>query len=126
MQNRFVIHLHSGYGPEHFDLMLQQGPALATWQLSRPPGELAEGQAMPARRIADHRLAYLHYEGPVSRGRGKVARLDAGACEIICADESRWEFRLAGEKLRGRFELKRREGADDWTFERLSDSPRRP
>jgi len=126
MQKRFVIHLHGGYGRAHYDLMLERGDCLATWQLSQSPAELAEGQSAPARRIGDHRLVYLDYEGEVSRGRGNVTRFDSGTCEILSADESRWEFRLAGNKLRGLFELKPTKGSEGWTLARLSGPrPRR-
>lgn len=36
-----------------------------------------------AERIADHREAYLTYEGQVSEGRGTVRRVAAGECEIL-------------------------------------------
>lgn len=37
-------------------------------------------------RLADHRSAYLDYEGPVSDNRGRVRRIAAGACDVAaCA-----------------------------------------
>jgi len=120
MPKRFVILIHSGLGAEHYDLMLEQAELLATWQLSGSPGELARGQGIAARRIGDHRAAYLEYEGPVSRNRGTVKQLDKGTYELLAADESRWEFELAGRKLRGRFELRHSGAAEEWTLQRLT------
>ncbi|MHC4983510.1 MAG: DNA polymerase ligase N-terminal domain-containing protein [Planctomycetota bacterium] len=124
MANRFVIHIHKGYGPEHYDLMLEHGRALATWRLSQPPSGVPEGEASPARKIGNHRLSYLDYEGPISRGRGHVTMWDSGGCELLSTDQSRWQFRLTGRKLRGRFEL-RRLAEDEWILKRLTD-PHQP
>ena len=121
MTRAFVIHLHTGYGPAHYDLMVEQEEALATWQLSGSPGELQPGDACPARRLPDHRKAYLTYEGPVSRGRGEVERIDRGTCQAIEAEEARWHIRLEGGRLVGEFELRQADG-DDWTLSRLSQS----
>jgi hypothetical protein len=123
MPLRFVIHLHRGHGPDHYDLMLAAGGAsLATWRLSASPVGLAGGQCMPAVRLADHRAAYLDYEGPVSRGRGRVDRFDAGTYGLIARTPDRWEVELRGERVRGRFVL-RRDAAEGqaWTLSRAAD-----
>ena len=83
--NRLVILRHhfpdggNGQFFNHFDLMLQQDSKLATWQLQSLP-EL--GQTVPAKRLPDHREAYLDYEGPVSGGRGSVEQIMAGTFEV--------------------------------------------
>jgi len=122
MSRAFVIHVHSGCGPLHFDLMLEGADALATWQVPLDPAGLGPGESTPARRLPDHRTDYLTYEGPVSRGRGRVRRLDRGTYELLAAAEDRRVVRLDGQNLRGRFEL-RRSGPDndDWTLARLPD-----
>ena len=123
MSRAFVILEHSGLGATHYDLMLEQeGAALATWQLDRVPGDLAAGESAPARRLPDHRREYLAYEGPVSRGRGQVRRVEAGTYELLGAEEGLWQVRFAGAALAGLFEL-RRVGppADAWELRRLSD-----
>ncbi|MGB2819982.1 MAG: DNA polymerase ligase N-terminal domain-containing protein [Phycisphaerae bacterium] len=122
MPKAFVIHLHTGHGPEHHDLMLQLAGALATWRLPASPAGLGPGDALPATRLADHRLAYLDYEGPVSRGRGRVRRIDRGDCELLRADELAWEFHLAGSTCRGRFVLHRdADRPSQWTLKRLPE-----
>ena len=120
MAAAFVVQIHSGYGELHYDLMLECGDALATWQLARSPEGLAAGCDMPAARLDDHRKAYLAYEGPVSRGRGEVRILDRGTYDLLARGDDRWEFDLHGGALRGRFELSRPAGADaPWLLRRL-------
>lgn len=74
---RFVILAHDWPSP-HFDLLLQVGDALKSWRLLADP---RAAEWVPAEANADHRLAYLDYEGPVSGGRGSVVRIDAGEYE---------------------------------------------
>jgi len=103
---RFVI-LEHDHPHLHWDLMLEASGALRTWRLATPPGV---GQCVPAISIGDHRLAYLDYEGPVSGGRGRVRRWDAGTFEWV---EQRDRFvivRLAGAKLDGTLLLERQQG----------------
>ena len=81
-------------GSEHFDWMLERGGALLTWRVQEMPlvGE------MRAERLADHRVAYLSYEGEVSGGRGRVVRVRAGEGEVLEEGQSRvrWRGRWAG------------------------------
>ena len=92
----FVIQRHTGAGAEHYDLMIERSGALATWQLPEPP---SMGRTVRARRLPDHRLAYLTYEGPVSGGRGEVRIHDSGSYSEISWDEKRVELRITGGKL---------------------------
>jgi hypothetical protein len=61
----------------HWDLLLERQSALAamTWRLLRRP---VCGEPIAAEALADHRVAYFDYEGPVSGGRGRVRRLYEG------------------------------------------------
>jgi hypothetical protein len=61
--------------PSHFDLMVEQQTNLRTWELKDWPDESVVVEAM---RLADHRKAYLEFEGPISGGRGKVKRIKQG------------------------------------------------
>ena len=123
MSARFVIHAHSGFGPLHFDLMLQHGAALATWQFADNPVESAERE-LTGERIQDHRTAYLDYEGPVSGGRGRGDRVEAGTFDLIGEQPDRWELALAGRRLRGSFALCRCRGSSDrWCFRRVPGPP---
>jgi hypothetical protein len=112
--------------------MLEQDEALATWQLAVPPelvaaipngvqgsGRTGQGpiaaEGVPARRLADHRKAYLDYEGPVSGDRGEVHIVDSGTYVLLAAGDTEWCVEFAGRVLRGRFRLVwRGPDAADW------------
>jgi len=113
MPLHYVILHHTGFGDEHWDLMLESGDVLHTWQLPQEPTSPAD-LPMPARRIGDHRKAYLSYEGPVSGGRGQVRRCDAGSLDWLKNDVGRFDFTLLGGRLRGFFSLTA--ANDHWNF----------
>lgn len=71
---RYVLLAHDWPTP-HFDLLLECGDVLKSWRLLAGP---TPGVTVPAEPNADHRLAYLDYEGEVSGGRGTVRRVAAG------------------------------------------------
>ncbi len=81
---RFVVLRHEtppGHErPTHWDFMLEAGGVLRTWALAEAP---CRGRAIAAEELAEHRLAYLEYEGDVSGGRGSVVRWDAGTYEVL-------------------------------------------
>ncbi len=123
MWRPFIIHAHSGQGELHYDLMLSQGDVLATWQLQQSPEEMVIGRSIPARKLPDHRKAYLTYQGPVRGGRGEVAMLDEGGYELLTKSPHRWEFHLGGRKVFGRYELLHpQQGTDTWILRRLPDN----
>ncbi|MEQ8788755.1 MAG: DNA polymerase ligase N-terminal domain-containing protein [Pirellulaceae bacterium] len=95
--------------PLHWDLMLEADDWLWTWALEEPPRYDASIVAWP---LADHRLEYLEYEGPVSNNRGVVARWDAGQYELIRRYDDEIVVRLGGEKLLGKATVIR-QGGDD-------------
>lgn len=114
---RFVVLHHVLSAGSHWDLMLERCDTLVTWQLAAPPEVAAAGPTV-AQRIADHRKAYLDYEGPVSGGRGSVRIADAGTCRILVEAPDEWRFELAGRILRGTFRLARQpENADRWLLQ---------
>lgn len=106
----FAILTHDHPFP-HWDFLLEDGPACRTWRLLEEP---AAGRSVPAEPIADHRLHYLTYEGPVSGGRGTVARWDAGTFEWIASEPDRVEVELAGAQLRGRCHIAACDFAGHW------------
>jgi hypothetical protein len=76
---RYVVLHHTGVEPEHYDLMalLPGEEKLATWRIVAAP-DTWTAQLPSAERIADHRAAYLGYEGTIFGGRGQVRRVAAG------------------------------------------------
>lgn len=102
---RPVAGAEAGVALLHWDFMVERAGAdrLATWRLADNP--LATTRAIPAMRIADHRREYLTYEGPVSRERGRVRRLDAG---VVIASHWRPDevlLQLAGSVMKGPFRI---------------------
>jgi hypothetical protein len=98
---RFVILDHDHPFP-HWDFMLEADGGLRTWRLTAEP---APGRQIPAEPLGVHRLAYLEYEGPVSGGRGRVARWDAGTYRLEVDEPRAIRVVLAGGRLSGRVDL---------------------
>jgi hypothetical protein len=96
---RFVILRHDSPRGEHFDFMFEAGEALKTWSLPRPP-EI--GVEMDCEALADHRLAYLDYEGPIAGQRGAVTRWDCGTYTLEHESGTEWAVNLVGRKIAGR------------------------
>ena len=116
---RFVILLHETPPDSdrvtHWDLMLRAGDVLRTWALSEEPGI---GRLIDAEALPDHRLAYLDYEGPVSRNRGTVTRWDTGHYTIEQEAASCLRLRLHGDRLKCQAKLRRDENAPGrWCLE---------
>ena len=105
---RFVVLRHEmpdgSARASHFDLMLEHGQSLRTWAVAGLP---SVGQELQAEELADHRLAYLDYEGEVSAGRGSVTRAAAGVYEVLAESADLLRMRLASETLSGELTLAR-------------------
>jgi hypothetical protein len=92
--------------------MLEVGGTLQTWaftklplawrKLSDDPQLVGESNCVLAERLADHRLDYLTYEGPVSGDRGEVCRLEQGTFHIGATPAT---FFLEGNAVRGEIEF---------------------
>jgi DNA polymerase ligase (LigD)-like protein len=112
---RFVILQHdtpTGYErPPHFDLMLEAGEALRTFALPHWP---EPGETVNAEQLADHRLAYLDYQGAISGGRGEVTRQEAGQYEIENDTSDTLLVRLRGRRLAGTLLLQRTSNSRQW------------
>ena len=126
---RFVLLEHAGHpddaGGQHFDLLLEDGPACRTWKLLDVPQPV--GEAVAALELPRHRLEWLDtLEAEVSGNRGGARRLDAGTFEPVALDaDSLAEagslvLQVAGERLAGRLRLEAM--ADGWAV-RLGNGP---
>jgi hypothetical protein len=112
--SEFVILQHDSPRGEHFDFMLEAGGVLKTWALPRPP---TPGDHMPCEALADHRPAYLHYEGEISGGRGTVTQWDHGQYAVVQQSDGVWIVTLAGQKITGQAMLQRSSNnASRWQF----------
>ena len=103
---RYVVQEHSGFGPVHYDFMVEQGGVLWTWQLDLPPDRWRIGP-VAARRIGDHRLAYLDYEGPISGNRGRCRIVARGRCRVVQVEPGAVRLELSEGAMAGTAELVR-------------------
>ncbi len=125
---RFVLLYHEcppNYDrPSHWDLMFETSEALRTWALPQLPSAWHEAYAVtialhaicpllshenevPAEKLADHRLAYLDYAGPVGGESGHVTRIDSGIFTTQVESTDQLDAMLAGKLLRGKVSLNR-------------------
>ncbi len=116
---RFAILHHRAPQGEHWDLMLERGGVLLTWQLSRDPGDGA-CLPIPARRLQDHRTHYLDYEGPISGDRGVVTRVDRGRVKFTKVTAFECAFELTGGRLGGAFTVVLETKETEWELRRLA------
>lgn len=103
---RFVILWHEtpagAARPAHYDLMFEAVGVLWTWAVERLP---RLGESVAATRLADHRLDYLDYEGPIAGNRGTVRRVDAGMYQELPAEPGSLAVSLAGTVTRARWQF---------------------
>jgi hypothetical protein len=100
---RFAI-LDHDHPFRHWDFLLEAGSALRTWRLAEEP---RRGQAIRAELLPDHRSLYLDYEGPISGGRGRVLRWDAGTFDWEQDTNDQVRVRLRGTRIDGVVVLRR-------------------
>lgn len=104
---RFLVHCHTA-GRRHFDLRLIQDERVRSWSmLKEPPVRLKD------RRLAIEReeLSVAEVEAPKVEeeafGMGRARVWDGGEVTIIVLEPRRLVLAFAGEKLMGRYELRR-------------------
>ena len=118
---RFVFLEHASPEGVHYDLMLQRGRTLKTWNLENPLAE--PGVVQEALERFDHPLRFLTYEGPLSEGKGEVRALDRGDYDSVCWRPGREIYvRLRGGRYSGPLRLSRREGKR-WALAFLAEPP---
>lgn len=104
---RFVVLRHDcPDGSAHYDWMIERtdpaadpGHHMLTFRVAVLP---TRAEAFEAERIADHRAAYLDFEGAIPGGRGSVARVDAGEARIETLTDARILVCMAHYRLEGR------------------------
>ncbi len=105
---QFVLLEHVRGTGRHWDLMFEAGPALATWQLMQNPivkAHSPDAEPISAQRLADHRRAYLDYQGQISGSRGSVTRLDRGQFLLLAQQPDQISVELSGKQLYGKCKL---------------------
>jgi len=129
---RFVVQQHFRDAEDwHFDLMFERGDALATFASGVPPDDLGSLPCL-VHQLADHRRAYLDYEGEISNHRGWCRIHDQGTFEWLApADPAHHDFadeirvRLDGRKACGLYRLVREpaSGTDYWRLRHVREDP---
>lgn len=80
---RYAVLHHVGIARPHFDLLFElEDNAAGLTSLRCPRWPLMLGDVLD--ELPEHRRAYLEYEGPISRDRGSVTRVEDG--EVRVAD----------------------------------------
>ena len=85
--NKAALLWHSDLNGGHFDLLLGAGLLCRTWRIELN----AYGHPQFWQSHVPHRRRYLSYQGPVSRGRGRVRCHWRGAMMITQSD---WGWQL--------------------------------
>ncbi len=103
---------HCSERETHWDFMMQVGETLRTWALDDKP---EPGTSISARRLPDHDLKYLDYEGTIQHGRGNVERFAHGTFEWIdrspaAGDRIRLSFRNDVRQIEWQILIEHREG----------------
>jgi hypothetical protein len=98
--------------------MLEKEAALRTWRLMQAPGGPGIIDAVP---LAEHRLTYLDFEGPVSGNRGTVVAFDRGEYTIIDETGDSIVVSLRGGKLQGQASIFHLRDSESWRFEFISE-----
>ena len=115
---RYAVLRHEGIDAPHVDFLFETSPGsmLQTWRLPTWPIVSVE----EAKRIRDHRPAFLTYQGQLTGDRGHVLRIDEGTCTFE-ASPRRVVVRLSPSNQELRFEADAGGGADTW-YVRTTDA----
>jgi len=129
----YVIQKHAAR-TLHYDFRLEVDGTLKSWAVPKGPS-LNPGDKRLAVQVEDHDIKYSDFEGQIGEGRfgaRKVIIWDRGVYEPIPADEKLatrtrldngvLEFRLHGEKLKGKWRLvKIKAKKKDWLLIKGAD-----
>jgi hypothetical protein len=92
-------------GSWHIDWMIARDPdgaqPLISFRLASRVDELDPHERISTTRLADHRPAYLDYEGPISGNRGEVRRLCAGHIIAAGVDDEKLVLKTQWERPAG-------------------------
>jgi bifunctional non-homologous end joining protein LigD len=115
--NNYVVQKHDAT-TLHYDLRLERDGVLVSWAI--PKGiPLEPGDRRLAIQTEDHPLEYGAFEGTIPKdqyGAGSVEIWDKGFYVPVKWMEEKIEFVLAGQRIKGRYELVRFEkaGKKEW------------
>ena len=93
--------------------MLEMQGVLRTWALDDPLTG-AVPITTKAQPLADHRLAFLEFEGPLGHDRGAVRQVERGLYKLFGEDTDYVRFRLSGRNLAGMVEIRLQSAKDPY------------
>ncbi len=101
----------------HYDLRLERDGVLVSWAV--PKGIPEPGDRRLAIKTEDHPLEYGGFEGTIPRGQygaGSVEIWDRGFYVPVKWTDEKIELVIAGDRVKGRYELVRFEkaGENEW------------
>ncbi|WP_375461295.1 DNA ligase D [uncultured Enterovirga sp.] len=128
----FVIQKHAA-SRLHYDLRLELDGVMLSWAVAKGPS-LSPGEKRLAVHVEDHPIDYNTFEGTIPKGQyggGTVLIWDRGSWAPDGdphkgMEKGHLDFRLDGEKLRGKFHLVRlkprpRERQESWLLIKSND-----
>jgi len=129
----FVVQRHAARHV-HYDFRLEYDGVLKSWAVPKGPS-LVVGERRMAVQTEDHPLDYADFEGEIPKGEyggGTVEIWDRGTWEPVGDpaagfDKGHLEFRVAGDRLKGRWHLVRMKsrakdrGKSSWLIIKASD-----
>ena len=115
--NRYVVQKHDA-SRLHYDLRLERDGVLVSWAVPKGIPEKPNDRRL-AIQTEDHPLEYGGFEGIIPRGQygaGTVEIWDQGFYVPVKWSDDKIEVVLAGERIKGRYELVRFEkaGENEW------------
>ena len=104
---RFLVHSHAA-GRRHFDLRLVQNDQVRSWSMLKEPPLHAKDKRLAIEReeLSIEEVGRRKIEEEAF-GAGRARIWDAGEVTGVVAEPKRLVLAFAGEKLRGRYELRR-------------------
>ena len=125
----FVVQKHDATRL-HYDFRLELDGVLVSWAVPKGPSLDPKDKRM-AIQVEDHPMEWREFEGAIPKGNygaGAVIVWDRGTYDMLRDDEDVLTFTLHGEKLHGRFTMRRfaRGGENAWLLTKGKDEHARP
>jgi len=126
-RNYYLIHEHKARRL-HWDLRLEHDGVLKSWAVPKEPPAVENVKRL-AVAVEDHPLGYGLFEGKIpaeNYGAGYVKIWDKGTYEPLDIKDGKWVFRIAGQRLSGKYcliRLRPRPGdkSENWLFFRAKE-----
>src|SRR5437763_8795161 len=114
----------------HYDFRLELDGVLVSWAVPKGPSLDPKDRRM-AIQVEDHPMEWGEFEGAIPKGNygaGAVIVWDRGSYDMLRDDEDVLTFSLDGEKLHGRFTMRRfaRGGENAWLLTKGKDEHAHP